>query len=442
MGAITDEQIATLRADFDADASAKVAQNAVTGNDVLEVALDRDLVASTHHTFSTKLDSWKVTNQRASGRCWLFAMLNQFRVGTMEKMGLKQFEFSQAHIHFWDKFERANHFLNAMIELADRPVDDRTVAFLLNGPIDDGGQWNMAVNLVMKHGLVPKSAYPESKSSSSTRRMNQSLLHLLRASAAELREMAAMGAGRETLDAHKAARMNDVWRILCIHLGTPPETFDWQWRDKDDNFHREGEMTPQQFVEKFVTVDIEDFVCLVHDPRNPTMQTYTVEWLNNVVDGPPVIYLNIGIEEMKDITRRMLEDGETVWMGCDVGKQMHRQRGLWDANLFQFEELYGIEFGLDKAARLRHHQTLMTHAMLFTGVDVVEGQTRRWRVENSWGDEKSGVKGYYTMNDNWFDEYMFEIAAPSKYLSEEMRAALDTTPVALPPWDPMGSLAR
>jgi bleomycin hydrolase len=442
MSAISPEQISKLRSDFAADGGAKVAQNAVTTTDVLNIALNRDVVASTDHSFTTKIDDWKVTNQRASGRCWLFAMLNAFRPGTMKEMGLKEFEFSQAHIHFWDKFERANHFLDAMIKTSDKPIDDRTVAFLLGRPIDDGGQWNMAVNLVMKHGLVPKSAYPESKSSSATRRMNQILLHLLRASAAELRGLAADGASEAELNAHKETRMNDVWRILCIHLGTPPETFDWQWRDKDKKFHREGEMTPHQFVERFIKDDIEDFVCLVHDPRNAEMQTYTVEWLNNVVDGPPVIYLNIPIKAMKDITRAMLEDDLPVWMGCDVGKQMQRQLGLWDANLFEFENLYGVEFGLDKAQRLEHHQTLMTHAMLFTGVDVVDGNTRRWRVENSWGDDRSGVKGYFTMNDNWFDEYMFEIAAPSKYLSDEMKEALKTTPVVLPPWDPMGSLAR
>ncbi|MBN17605.1 MAG: aminopeptidase [Euryarchaeota archaeon] len=440
MSAITPEQIAQLRTDFAADAQAKVAQNAVTTTDVLQVALNREIVANTDFTYSTKLDDWKVTNQKSSGRCWLFAMLNLFRVGAMKEMGIKDFEFSQAHIHFWDKFERANHFLHAIIETAEKPIDDRTVAFLLSGPIDDGGQWNMAVNLVTKYGLVPKSAYPESRSSSATMRMNRTLLHLLRASAAELRGLAENGASRAELDLHKSRRMEDVWRVLCIHLGTPPETFDWQWRDKDKKFHREGEMTPQDFVKKFVKEDVEDFICLVHDPRNPTMQTYTVDWLQNVVDGPPVLYLNIGIEEMKEITRAMLEDGMPVWMGCDVGKQMHRKNGLWDANLFEFEELYGVEFGLDKAERLRHHQTLMTHAMLFTGVDVVDGKTRRWRVENSWGDE-GGRKGFYTMNDNWFDEYMFEIAAPSKYLTDQMKAALDTEPIVLPPWDPMGSLA-
>ena len=442
MSVVTPEQIARFRSAFDADPHAKVVQNAVTASDVLNVALNREIVANTDFTFSIKLDDWKVTNQKSSGRCWLFAMLNLFRAGAMKEMGLKEFEFSQAHIHFWDKFERANHFLQAIVQTADRPLDDRTVAFLLDHPLDDGGQWNMAINLVRKHGLVPKAAYPESVSSSATRRMNAALNHMPRTSAMELRNMTDGGATDAEIESHKDARLADVWRVLCIHLGTPPETFDWQWRDKDDKFHREGEMTPQEFAQKFVTIDYEDYVCLVHDPRNPTLETYTVDFLQNVEGGPPVVYLNIDMEDMKDITKRILEDGIPVWMGCDVGKQMHRQRGLWDAELFSFKEMYGMEFGLEKADRLRYHQTMMTHAMLFTGVDIVDGDARRWRVENSWGDKKSGIKGFFTMNDSWFDEYMFEIAAPSSYLTDEMRAALSKEPHVLSPWDPMGSLAR
>jgi bleomycin hydrolase len=199
-------------------------------------------------------------------------------------------------------------------------------------------------------------------------------------------------------------------------------------------------MTPDEFRDEFVTIDFNDYVCLVNDPRNPQMQTYTVDFLQNVVGGPPVEYLNISIEEMKNITRKILEDGTPVWMGCDVGKQMHRKLGLWDAKMFEFEEMYGIEFGLDKGGRLNYHHSLMTHAMLFTGVDVDNKGTRRWRVENSWG-KNGGVDGYYTMNDSWFDEYMFEIAAPKSFLSKEMLAALETTPIVLPAWDPMGSLA-
>ncbi len=439
-GQITKKQIESMRAEFDGDPSAKVAQNAVTGNNVASVSLRRDLVQEVDFTFSTKLDNWKATNQKSSGRCWLFATLNLFRPGTMKKMNVKEFEFSQAHIHFWDKFERSNHFLEAIIETSDRAVDDRTIHFLLSDPIGDGGQWNMAMNLIRKHGLVPKSAYPESNSSSSTRWMNSILKDILRSTASEIREIIGSGGTAEDARAHKESRMKDIWRVLCIHLGTPPDSFDWQWRDKDKEFHRRGKMTPQEFAGEFVDIDWEDYVCIVNDPRNEYYQTYTVEYLQNVAGGPPVVYLNVPSDEMKSITQKILEDGLPVWMGCDVGKQMDRKRGLWDANLFETNELYGVNYGMDKADRLRYGQTMMTHAMLFTGVDVVDGKPRRWRVENSWGDD-SGEKGFYTMNDNWYDEHMFEIATSRKYLSKKMLDGLETEPRVLDAWDPMGSLA-
>ena len=397
-GEITKKQIDKMRKEFESDSSARVAQNAVTSNNLSSVTLRRDLVQEIDFTFSTKLDEWKATNQKSSGRCWLFATLNLFRPGTMKKMNVKEFEFSQAHIHFWDKFERSNHFLEAIIETSGRPVDDRTIHFLLSDPIGDGGQWNMAMNLIRKHGLVPKSAYPESNSSSSTRWMNSILKDILRSSASEIREILDSGGSEKEARSHKDSRMEDIWRVLCIHLGTPPESFDWQWRDKDKEFHRRGKMTPQQFAEEFVDVDWEEYVCIVNDPRNEYYQTYTVDYLQNVAGGPPVVYLNVPSDEMKSITQEILEDGMPVWMGCDVGKQMDRKRGLWDANLFETNELYGVDYGMSKADRLRYGQTMMTHAMLFTGVDVYEGKPRRWRVENSWGDD-SGQKGFYTMND-------------------------------------------
>ncbi len=439
---MTKTQIARYRKAFNADPAARVAQNAVSNAELTGLALSRELVQNMDFSFSTKLDDWEVTAQMRSGRCWLFATLNLFRVGAMKKMNLKKFEFSQAHIHFWDKFERANHFLEAIIETSDRPVDDRTIHFLLGDPIGDGGQWNMAMNLIRKHGLVPKSAYPESHSSSNTRWMNAVLKDILRSSASELRAILDGGGSSKEARAHKESRMADIWRILCIHLGTPPSAFDWQWRDKDDEFHRKGTMTPQEFAAEFVEIDWEDYVCIVNDPRNEYYRTYTVDFLQNVAGGPPVVYLNVPSEEMKAITQKLLEDGMPVWMGCDVGKQMERKRGLWDAELFELEDLYGVGFGMDKANRLRFGQTMMTHAMLFTGVDVVDGEPRRWRVENSWGAKESGIKGYFTMNDSWYDEYMFEIAAPRDYLTGEMLAGLEADPVVLPAWDPMGSLAR
>ena len=437
---ITRKQVVELRKEFDAEPSNKVAQNAVTNVQLPDLTLNRDLVQDIDDSFSIKLDDWKVTAQMRSGRCWLFATLNLFRVGAMKKMKLKNFEFSQAHIHFWDKFERSNHLLEAIIETSDRPVDDRTIHFLLSDPIGDGGQWNMAMNLVRKHGLVPKTAYPESNSSSATRWMNAELKDILRSSASEIRAIIDGGGTVEEARAHKEKRIADIWRMLCIHLGTPPKTFNWQWRDKDGEFHRNGRMTPQQFAAEFVDIEWEDYVCIVNDPRNEYYRTYTVDFLQNVAGGPPVVYLNVPSKEMKAITQKLLEDGIPVWMGCDVGKEMDRKRGLWDADLFDVEGLYGVEYGMDKADRLRHNQTMMTHAMLFTGVDVVNGRPRRWRVENSWGQD-TGQKGYYTMNDSWYDQYMFEIAAPKDYLTEKMLEGLEIEPVVLPAWDPMGSLA-
>ena len=438
---VTAAQISSYREGFSNDPSARIAQNAVCGKDILSLSLSREHVQEMDDSFSTKLDDWAVTNQKRSGRCWLFAALNLFRVGAIKKLNVKSFEFSQSHIHFWDKLERSNHFLEAIIERAGSPINDRTVHFMLNDPIGDGGQWNMAMNLIRKHGLVPQSAYPESQSSSETRLMNATLKEILRTAAYELRNLVEKGGSADDVQTHKEGRMADIWRVLCIHLGTPPERFDWQWRDKDNEFHRSGSMTPQEFAAEYVTIDWEDYVCLVHDPRNAFYKTYTVDCLQNVAGGPPVVYLNIPIEEMKAVTQRLLEEGTAVWMGCDVGKQMERKRGLWDANLFESQALYGVDFGMDKETRLRFGQTMMTHAMLFTGVDVVDGSPRRWRVENSWGKE-SGVKGFFTMNDSWFDDYMFEIAAPSSHLSDQMREGLKTDPIVLPAWDPMGSLAR
>ena len=284
---------------------------------------------------------------------------------------------------------------------------------------------------------------PETESSSNTRRLNSILWYKLREGARTLRERRAMGASVEDLREAKAGMMADIHRILCIHLGTPPAEIEWQWTDTDGTFHRDEVMTPRQFAETYITIPVDEYVCLVHDPRrtSPLGRTYTVEYLGNVVGGEIVTYLNVDAELMKAIARETIVGGEPVWFGCDVGKMMRRDLGIWDRELFEFEALYETSFSLDKAERLDYHETLMTHAMLFTGVDVVDGRSRRWRVENSWGDE-NGKKGFFVMNDNWFSEYTFEIAARRSMLPAELQAALDQPPIVLPAWDPLGALAR
>lgn len=442
-GVISEALLEQFRRDFASHPTARLSQNAVTQTTLDDIALNRAAVTSMDHTFSHLLDDWAVTNQKKSGRCWMFAGLNLFRVGAMKKMNVKEFEFSQNYTLFWDKFERANHFLEAIIETSDREVDNRVVAFLLDYPLEDGGQWNMFVNVVRKHGVVPKSAMPETESSSNTRRMNSMLLARLREGAKELRDQRDAGAPMEAVRTLKQTILSDVFRMLCIHLGTPPEQFDWQWNDKDREFHRDGVMTPQQFAAKYITHPIDDYVCIVHDPRetSPFNRTFTVQHLGNVVGGHIVKYLNVDMHVMKDIAMRTIVDGEPVWFGCDVGKMMRRDMGLWDRSMFEYGRVYDTHFNLDKAGRLSYHETLMTHAMLFTGVDVVDGRPRRWRVENSWGEEDNGQKGFFVMNDSWFDEYMFEIAARTSTLPPELQQALELEPIVLPAWDPMGALA-
>ncbi len=441
-GALVSATLESFATKFAERPAYRLAQNAITTTAVDDVTLNRAVVTSIDHTFSTLLDDWGVTNQKQTGRCWMFAGLNLLRVGARKAMGLKEFEFSQNYLMFWDKVERANYFFEAIIDAADRDLDDRSVAFLLDGPLSDGGQWNMFINLVKKHGLVPKAFMPETESSSSSRKMNGVLRTKLREGARRMRELHARGATLDEMRACKQQYLTVVHRILSIHLGTPPTHFDWQWRESGGEFHRSPAMTPHDFARQFVDLPLDEYVCLVHDPRptSPVGRTFTVQYLGNVVGGDRVIYLNVDIGLIKSIAQRTLEAGEPVWFGCDVGKQMRRDMGIWDRQLFDYEALYDTTFDLDKAARLQYGESAMTHAMLFTGVDVVDGMPRRWRVENSWGTDP-GQKGFFTMNDSWFDEYLFEIAARKEYLPAALQAALDQEPIVLPAWDPMGALA-
>lgn len=443
MHQLTTDDFASFKAQFAARPELRRMQNAVTVAGIDQVALDHTVAVGISKSMSHRLDDWKATNQQKTGRCWLFAALNLLRSDARKQLGLKEFEFSQNHALYWDKIERANHFLTSIIRTADRPLDDRLVGFLLSSVLGDGGQWNMATSLFRKHGVVPKDLMPETQSSSDTARMNRRLKVVTRQGARRLRGLLATGADADQVQKMRREILADVHTILTIHLGTPPERFEWQWTDDDKEFHRAGEMTPVEFLDRFVTLELDDYVCLVDDPRpeNPKGTTLTVEHLGSVVGGDPVLYLNVGIDVAKRLAMQTLMDGEPVWFGCDTGQQANSELGIWDAALYDFAGVYGIADEMDKQARVEYHDSLMTHAMLFTGVDVVDGAPRRWRVENSWGDEK-GDSGFYTMNDSWFDEYVFEVVVNKSRLDPELREALRTSPRVLPAWDPMGALAR
>ena len=438
------EDIERFTTAFDAEPKNLLALNAVAKNGIGAVALSRAVVNRTDHTYSHLIETPEATSQEKSGRCWLFAGLNTLRLAAMKKMNLESFELSQTHLMFWDKLEKANFFLENIIETVDEPLDGRLVMWLLANSLPDGGQWDMFVNLVEKYGVVPKSVMPETHGSSDSRPMNVLLIAKLREYAQVLREMHERSASVKEMRQAKGEMMEEFYRMVSIHLGQPPSRFFWEWRDKDKEFHRHGEITPTEFFEQYVGFDLDETVCLINAPTKdkPYRKLYTVQYLGNVVGGHAVRYLNVDIKTLKKAAADMIVDGQAVWFGCDVGKMLEREMGILDLKVYDYELVYGTRFKLDKAGRLDYGHSRMTHAMVFTGVDLDDsGKPIKWRVENSWGT-KLGDKGYMVMADSWFDEFLYEVMVSKKRLSPKLLEVLDTEPVVLPPWDPMGALAR
>lgn len=425
--------------------SAKVAlaRNAATQVGIQAASLNREKIQHTSTAVSHRLDDWKATSQKKSGRCWLFSSLNFLRSRARESLGVKNFEFSQSYVFFWDKFERANWFLTDIIATSDEPVDGRLVQFLLGDVLGDGGQWDMAVSVYMKYGLVPKEVMPESEASTNSRPMNARLRAVLHIGALRLREAIAAGASAEEVDTQRRKILADVWKILVVCLGEPPVRFNWQWRDDEGNFHRDGEVTPHEFYERHVGLDLSEYICLVDDPRpeNPKGSMETVEHLGNVVGGRPIRYLNAPVEEIKRIAAAQIAAGEAVWFGADVSQPYDRGLGFFVTGIHDYDGLFDVDFSSTKLERVRSGESAMDHAMLFTGVDLDEaGQPRAWRVENSWGEEP-GDSGFFTMDDQWFTDNVFEVVVPKSALPEDLAAAVDSEPIVLPAWDPMGTLA-
>jgi bleomycin hydrolase len=360
----------------------------------------------------------------------------------MKKLNLETFELSQAWLMFWDKMEKANYFLESILETLGEPTDSRLIAHLISNPIQDGGQWDMFCALADKYGVVPKSIYPESFHSSNTRTMNAVITTKLREFACQLRERNAAGSSAAELRGLKDAMLSEVYKLLSLSAGEPPEKFDFEVRDKDKVFHRDLNITPKAFYDKYVGKALDDYVSVINAPTadKPYYKTFTVDFLGNVKGGRPVKYLNLPVDEQKALAAAQLLDDEVVWFGCDVGKMLDRDHGLMGLNTFDYQASLGTAFGLDKARRLDYGQSLMTHAMVLLGVNLIDGKPNRWKVENSWG-KKSGQSGYYIMTDDWFSEYNYQVVIHKKYLSSKQAKAWEQEPIALKPWDPMGSLA-
>lgn len=419
-------------------------ENAVTHNGIHASLETRKSAVENTPVFSLDLTKDKVTNQKASGRCWMFAALNTFRHKMISSFQLEDFELSQAHTFFWDKYEKSNWFLEQVIATADQELTSRKVAFLLQTPQQDGGQWDMVVSLFEKYGVVPKSVYPESISSSNSRELNTYLNKLLRQDAQILRDLIHSGADSEAVASKKQALLQEIFNFLAMSLGLPPREFDFSYRDKDNQFHTESGLTLQSFYKKYVDLQLDDYVSIINAPTTdkPYGKSYTVDMLGNVVGSRPVRYLNVPMDRLKELAIAQMKAGETVWFGSDVGQVSNRKAGILATDVYDFEAGMDIHLTQDKAGRLDYAESLMTHAMVLTGVDLDEaGQSRKWKVENSWGD-KVGTDGYFVASDAWMDEYTYQIVVRKEFLTADELAAYEAEPIVLAPWDPMGALAK
>jgi len=440
------DMIKSYKKNSSSDLSLKLSRNAATHNEITDLAMDWDEYRKIDHTFSEQITGeMKITNQRSSGRCWGYAGLNLFRIYLGRKHNLRNFEFSQTYFMFWDKLEKSNYFLNSVIETASETWDSRLMMHLLHSPIQDGGQWDMWVNLINKYGVVPKSEMPETYQSGKSMTMNRMITRKLREYAKELRDSINKQKSEEEVYVLKNTMLSTIYKMLVIHLGEPPESFNWQVRDKKKGFHRFKNLTALSFFKEHVGIELNDLVCLINCPMSDKEydKVYTVEFLGNVIEGDPIRYLNVDIDVLKTASVKSIKNNDPVWFGCDVGKYLHRTHGMMDTKLFDFNLFYGTEFSLDKASRLEYGESKMTHAMLFTGVDLdSNGKPIKWRVENSWG-ERNGEKGYYIMSDEWFDQYLYEVVVSKKYLESDIVDLYEKQDAQLlPPWDPMGALAR
>ena len=438
-------QIKKYRKDFDSCSSYESSMNALTRSKLEDVTMDWETFRTIDHTYSDVISTEmkKVTNQKASGRCWGFAALNLMRIELARKYNLGDFEFSQSYFMFFDKLEKANYFLENILSTLDESSDSRLISWLVSSPVQDGGQWDMFVNLMEKYGIVPQSVMPETVHTSMSRPMNVIITRTLRKFASILRIEYSNGASLKDLRKIKIDMMSSIYKMLCNFIGQPPTSFDWEARTKKKKFIRHQNITPLEFYNKMLGMSLKNKVCLIHCPMSDKKynKLYTVNYLGNVVEGQIIQYLNVPIQELKKAAIKSIKSDEAVWFGCDVGKMFHRDLGVMINNLYDYESFFGVDSNMDKATKLEYGDSQMTHAMLFTGVNLIKNKPTKWRVENSWGI-KGGDKGYFLMSDDWFDEYNYEVVVDKKYLSKKILKLFSQKPIKLEPWDPMGALAK
>jgi len=441
--AVSIKQLKQMEADFNSKRSNIIASNAAVKNGVIAAATDYREARKYPYTFSIDLKQGDITDQKNSGRCWIFAACNTFRYELIKKYNLKTFELSQNYIFFYDKLEKANYFFLNAIKLKDEDASGRLYSFLNSDPLCDGGQWDMLANIVKKYGVVPSYAYPDSKNATSSTWLDEFLTSIVRERAIWMKEAAKNGATTQTLNDMRQIALNEVYRVLAITLGQPPKEFDLILRDEDDKVITEEGITPKDFFDKYIGIDLDSRISIINatSEDKPFGKTYSVKYLGNVTEGNAVKYLNLPMDSFKQAVIAQLKDGHPVWFGSDCMKFSLREEGVFDRKACGVESFFNVKYNFTKADRLTYGDSAMNHAMVILGVNLdKDGKPNRWRIENSWG-EKAGSKGYYVCSDEWFDEFVYQAVVDKKYLKAKDRKLWAQDAIWLEPWDPMGTLA-
>jgi bleomycin hydrolase len=439
-GALDETRTTTILAKYESDPKNVVVRHALSRNAISSVIYNSDSLASVANEFSIDLKTLPVANQKASGRCWIFAGLNVLREIVAKACGLSKFELSQNYISLYDKIEKSNFALETILKLGARDHDDRELAFILSNPVSDGGQWDMFVNLVKKYGVMPQEAFPETFQSNNTMESDRLVNAAIRAFAAEAAPLLRNGQlfRARTL---KEQTMEKIYTLFLNAFGVPPKSFDFEYTN-DKGYHVEEKLTPKAFFDKYIGEKIDEYQSLINSPTKdkPFNQNYTIDYLGNVLEGKPINHLNVTMERMKELIIAQLKDGEPVWFGSDVGFYRDRNSFAWDSKAFDYVNAFNIDIKFDKAAMLDYWHSAMNHAMVITGANITSDKPNRWKIENSWGSD-NGTAGYYVMSQEWFDTFVYQAVVLKKYLSPAERAAANKEPTHLHPWDPMGTLA-
>ncbi len=433
---IGQKELETMSRKVKLEGKNRLLYNAVTNNKISDLAVDREVYDSYNTLVNYKLDVKGITDQKSTGRCWLFAALNVMRPGVIEKYDLAKFEFSQNYLFFYDKLEKANMFLDAMIELQDEDLQDRNVQELIGDPIPDGGWWNYAVALIEKYGVVPKSVMPETNNSEASHQMNSILSKMLKHNAMELRQLAAQGKSNRQLKARKREMMATVYRILVLTLGKPMAEFDWRYETTGGKITT-AHFTPQEFYNTAVGIDLSQYITLLEHPVYEFNEHYTIEYCRNMSNMSDMNFLNIRATEFKAWTKAALLDSLPIWFAATAGQGMNRENGIMNPELYDYETLLDVDMTFSKGDAIKYGLGIPNHAMVLVGMDTTQsGTPQKWLVENSWGTD-SGDAGYYTMSDSWFDRYVFNVILPKQYIPEDKLRLLDRKAKQIPSWDPM-----